>query len=68
MTIEDCLREIIAKAALLSHFASSAALNPAVPSPDALAGLSDVCDDIETKTRAVKGALRAVQLAIEVKC
>ena len=55
MVVEECLRELEGKAALLEHWASAAARSPEISSPTAFNGLSDVCRDIVRLVRAVKG-------------
>lgn len=67
MIIEECLRELTGKAALLRYMALAASINPDPPDGAVLAGLSDVCEEIEVLAGAVKDALDADALCIEVK-
>jgi hypothetical protein len=67
MTLEKCLRQIGHKAALLRHFADSAALNPAIPDPSTLSGLGDVCGDIGRLAQAAKAVLSVDALGVEVR-
>ena len=63
MTIEDCLREIRERAALVRYLSSSATINSEIPDAAVLGGMSDVCDDIETLARSVVDALPIDTLA-----
>jgi hypothetical protein len=55
------------KAALLRHFASSAAVNPIAPDRTVFEGLEDACEDIERMVRAVKDTLDVGTLDTELK-
>ena len=66
MTIEEALRAIEGKAALVRYLASSATLNPEVPDPALLSGMSDACSEIEDMVRALKGHLTPGALEIEL--
>jgi hypothetical protein len=67
MNVEECLREIRGKAALVRYLASSATLNPEMLDPEVLAGLWTVCEEIESLTASVSRTLSVDTLAVEVK-
>ena len=66
MNVEECLREIRGKAALVRYLASSATLSPEVLDPDVLAGMWTVCEEIETLTASVSRTLQVDALGTEI--
>jgi hypothetical protein len=67
MNVEECLREIRGKAALLRYLASCATLGAEVPDPDVFLGLGIACEEIEYLTKSVSRTLTVVVLASEIK-
>jgi hypothetical protein len=67
MNIEEALRDIRAKSALLRYVGSSGAVNPEPPTSDALAGMAILCEDIELHARSLTRALPVTTLAVEIK-
>jgi hypothetical protein len=67
MNVEECLREIRTRAAVLRYIASCGAINPEVPDPDVLAGVDSICTDIESLARAAHHALGVEALDVEIK-
>jgi hypothetical protein len=66
-TIEDVLRQVEDKAALLRHFANSSSLaEEDAPDPATLSGLGDACEEIEIRVRTIRKKLDAESLGIEV--
>ena len=57
MNVEESLRQIRGKAALIRYLAASATINLETPDPAVLEGLADVSAEIEELTQAVKSAL-----------
>jgi hypothetical protein len=66
-TVEDVLRRVTDQAALLRFVADAAAASREAPTPSALSGLADLCDDLETSVRAVRDVLSVEALCIELK-
>lgn len=66
MNVEECLRQIEAKAALIRYLASSATINPESPDPAVLAGVGGVCGEIENLARMAKKVMGVEALGIEV--
>jgi hypothetical protein len=67
MNIEECLREIRGKAAILRYVASSATLNPEMLDPEVFTGIWTVCEEIESLTASVTRTLSVDSLADEIK-
>jgi hypothetical protein len=67
MTLEEALREIQNRAAILRYLASSAIINPETPDPQVLAGIGDVCSDIEGLAASAKDRLGVSVLDIELR-
>ena len=67
MNIEETLRAIREKAALVRYLASSATVNPEAPDPDVLTGMWTTCEEIESLTKAVSRALPVDALSTELK-
>lgn len=57
MNVEESLRQIRGKAALIGYLASSATINPETPDSVVLEGMADVSAEIEELAQAVKSAL-----------
>lgn len=67
MNVEECLRKIRGKAALTRYVAASAIRNPELPDPAVLAGIDEVCSEIEALAVAVREAVGVDALDIELK-
>ena len=67
MNVEETLREIREKSALLRYLTSSVATNPEVPDRDVLAGLAGLCEDIEERARGIFRTVRVDVLSAEIK-
>jgi hypothetical protein len=57
MNVEEALRDIRAKAALVRYLASSATVNPETPDVNTLAGMATVCEEIEGNAERMLRAL-----------
>jgi hypothetical protein len=67
ITIEEALRMVGEKAAMLRFVADGLASARSVPAPSAFGGMSDVCTEIEELAIAAKRALDANALETEVE-
>ena len=67
MIIEECLRVLTGKAAVVRYLASAAATNPETPDPCVLAGVGEICSEIETAVQALKAALPLEVMGAAVK-
>lgn len=65
-TIEETLRELEHRAALLRHFGASASASPVAPDTSALSGLADAAGELEARIRAVRRLLPAGAREIEM--
>lgn len=66
-TVEDVLRLITDRAALLKHFGDSAAINHDVaPDARAFSGLADACGELEEWARAIHDALDVEALGVQI--
>ena len=67
LTVEESLRAIEDKAALLRYLASGATVNIEPPDHAVLGGIMDVCGEIEQMARAVRGTLSVDALSASIK-
>lgn len=67
MTVEEALRQIRDRAAMLRYLAESVALNPALPDVAVMNGVGDVCEQIEDTAQLVADALDMHALSIELR-
>ncbi len=65
-TIEDALREIQHKAAMLRYLADAASINPEQPDPAVLSGLAFVCDDIRLTAARMARSMSVEALSEEI--
>lgn len=66
-TVEDLLRELADRAAMLRYTCDSGAVNPNPPDEAVLSGLADAAAEMEAKIRAARRSLSNQALSIEVK-
>ena len=67
MTIEEALRDMRERIALLGYIASSAAINPEIPDPNVLAGIAGLCEEIEQRTYGIARTVPVDVLDAEIK-
>jgi hypothetical protein len=69
MTVEEALRQLVDRAAMLRFFADSAAATNGgeTPAPEVFSGIADTCGEIERITRAIRRALSGEALDAELK-
>jgi hypothetical protein len=67
LVVEEVLRELESKAAMLRYLNDSAALNPELPDAAALSGIADVCGEIQRWARSTRGSLSVEALGTAVR-
>jgi hypothetical protein len=67
LTLEEALRQLEDRAALLRYLAASAAINPEPPDRAVFAGMGELSADIERMARCARKALDADTLCAELK-
>ncbi len=65
--VEEALRRAEHRTAFVRYAADTAASNSEVPTPEALSGMADVLDEVETLVRSVRKALDADALGVELR-
>jgi hypothetical protein len=67
LSVEEGLRRAEDRAALLRYTLDLAAASEEHPEPEVLSGLADLCGDLEDTVRAVRDALDAEALGVELR-
>ncbi len=67
MTIEECLRSIQGKAAMLEQLADAAPSRAEMMDAEAFAGMSETCVEIRRYARAAQDSLTAAALDANVR-
>ncbi len=67
ITLEEGLRVIEQKAALVRSWAEYAGHSPMTPEPAAIHGVGEVCDELEQLARSMRRGLDSEALAAEVR-
>ena len=67
LTLEECLRAIENKVALIAYLAALAIETEHEPSGALFEGISDVCNEIEEMVRETRKALKGDALSVEIR-
>ena len=67
ITVEESLKRVESRAAVLRYLANLASQSPEHPDPSVLSGMGDVAEDIEETVRAIRRGLDIEALCTDVE-